>query len=91
MHCHEQLRFNLFDLNNRLYRTHPIKAIASIQADQLNHRPVFIHPDIEVISKLDLEIETDGLNQAHHRQNSMWQTVGKIALSILVTELILGI
>ena len=91
MHCHELLKFHLFDLNSRLYRTDPVKAVAAIEADSLNHRPVFLHPDMDQISSLNLDQEVANIMDEQERTERRWKTIGKVAVGILVTELIIAI
>ncbi|MES9966438.1 MAG: hypothetical protein ABW082_08400 [Sedimenticola sp.] len=91
MHCHELLRFKLHDLNNRLYRADPLKAIAAIEADNIGHRRIFLHPESDSLSDLDLEQEISRVKEDRVRQNRIWQTIGKIAVGLLIAEVVLGL
>ncbi|MES9888950.1 MAG: hypothetical protein ABW140_19270, partial [Candidatus Sedimenticola sp. 6PFRAG1] len=68
-----------------------VKAVAAIEADSLNHRPVFLHPDMDQISSLNLDQEVANIMDEQERTERRWKTIGKVAVGILVTELIIAI
>ncbi|MEA3640188.1 MAG: hypothetical protein VBE63_09625 [Lamprobacter sp.] len=81
MHLHEGLRRHLNSLEPRTYRVDLETAVAAADAVELDHRRVFIEPQLAASSRLDERIK--GLHRRHRRFDLLMQMVGLLALLVL--------
>lgn len=82
MHLHEGLRRSLKWLEPRCYRVDLVDAIAVADAIELEHRRVFIDPDLR--GRDALEAKVGRIRRRHRRRDRILSTIGFIALGILV-------
>lgn len=82
MHFHEGVRRSLKRLEPRCYRVDLVDAIAVADAIDLEHRRVFIDPDLGDRDALDARIAR--IRQRHQWRDRFLTAVGFIALGVLV-------
>ena len=76
MHLHDELHHQLIDLDNRLYKADLVEAISAIEADELQHRQVWIDPTIDEQERTEIDEHTKQLRKRHNIQNRIWLFVG---------------
>jgi hypothetical protein len=76
MHLHNMMHNNLVDLDNHIYRIDLTKAIAAIEADDLNHARVWIDPSLSEDDRSLIDQLTAGFRLRHKRWNRFWLAVG---------------
>lgn len=82
MHFHESVRRSLKGLEPRQYQIGLDEAIAVADAIDLDHRAVFIDPDL--VDRVGIRERTAELRQ-RHRHNDWWlQAIGIFALLLLI-------
>lgn len=81
MHLHEGLRRHLNTLDPRTYRVDLEEAVAAADAVELDHRRVFIEPELAESYSLDDRIKR--LRLRHRRFDLLMQAVGLLALLLL--------
>lgn len=81
MHLHQGLRRHLNSLEPRTYRVDLEVAVAVADAIELDHRRVFIQPELAESASLDQRIK--GLRLRHQRFDLLMQAVGLLALLFL--------
>jgi len=88
MHAHAALRHCLVDVDECIYRSDPISAIAAVDAVDLSHRVAYLDPRLERDPELVRTIaeRRKRLKLAHR----IWQAVGVIAVLLLLIKLLLG-
>ncbi|EIC22880.1 hypothetical protein [Thiorhodovibrio frisius] len=89
MHAHTALRRCTIDVEAGLYQTDPVTAIAAVDAIDLDHRPVYLNPDLAADPKLSAE--TERRRQRRRRINRFFNGVGVAAIILLLLKLFLGI
>ncbi len=82
MHLHAGLRRHLYSLEPRRYAVSIEDAIATADAVELDHRPVFIDPDLVERGGLDRQIRR--LHRRHQRFDWLMHAIGALALIILI-------
>lgn len=89
MHAHTALRRDLIDIDAHLYRTDPIRAVAAVESIALNHRRIYLDPDLASDPRLGAEIAR---RQGRlRRRDRIWNGVGLLAVLLLLLKLVLGI
>ena len=88
MHVQNGLHHQLIDLNNRIYQTGLIEAMAVIESDLLYHRRIWIDPTLQPEDSERLEQLTAARRCQRQRLDRIWQTVGTIAAAVLVMLLL---
>jgi hypothetical protein len=80
------------DLENRIYRSDLLTAIADIEADGLNHQCVYLHPDLKA-SELSAQLSdrVARLQRRRERIDRIWQTVGWIAIGLLLLNFVFSL
>ncbi|WP_316365521.1 hypothetical protein [Candidatus Thiodiazotropha sp. CDECU1] len=76
MHLHNMLHNNLVDLDNHIYRIELNKAIAAVEADDLNHTRVWIDPELDETDRSLIDDQTTKFKLRHKRWNRIWLIVG---------------
>lgn len=88
MHLHEALHDALIDLDNGLYRSDLATAIGEAEAEGLRHRRVWLDPDLGAATiERTARAELDALARRARRAR-FWSWVGRIALLLLIAELL---
>ena len=89
MHAHTALRRGLIDIDARLYRTDPVRAVAAVESIGLRHRRVYLDPDLAADPTLKTEITRREARL--RRRDQVWNGIGILALALLLLKLALGI
>ncbi|MGE5152517.1 MAG: hypothetical protein ACM3ST_00745 [Bdellovibrio bacteriovorus] len=89
MHAHSALRRDLVDIDSRLYRTDPVKAVAALESIALSHRRIYLDPELAADPRLDAEIARRRARQ--RRRDQVWNGIGILAVLLLLLKLLLGI
>ncbi|MES9969024.1 MAG: hypothetical protein ABW092_03260 [Candidatus Thiodiazotropha sp.] len=76
MHLHNMLHTHLVDLNNHIYQIDLNQAIAAVEADDLNHKRVWIDPALNDDDRTLIDQQTNRFKLRHKRWNKIWLTVG---------------
>jgi hypothetical protein len=76
MHLHNRLHLHLVDLDNHIYHVELNRAIAAIEADELNHARVWIDPSLSDNDMSCIDKQTTRFKQHHKKWNSFWLAVG---------------
>ncbi|MES9816932.1 MAG: hypothetical protein ABW155_09795 [Candidatus Thiodiazotropha sp.] len=66
MHLHNMLHNNLVDLDNHIYRIDLNRAIAAVEADDLNHARVWIDPSLGENDRSVIDTQTAKFKLRHH-------------------------
>lgn len=89
MHAHTALRRDLVDIDAHLYRTDTLWAVAAVESIALNHRRIYLDPDLASDPRLGTEIAR---RQGRLRRwDRVWNGIGLLAVLLLVLKLALGI
>lgn len=89
MHFHEGVRRHIVDVDERLYRTDIINAVAVADAIELPHRRAYIDPTLAAEPALESTIAS--LHARHRRWARVFNGVGIAALILLVLTAVLGV
>lgn len=89
MHTHAVLRRRLVDIDAGLYRAPADQAIAAVQAVDLRHREVYLDPDLSAALGERIEALQARLIRRKQRTKKVFETVGYIALAMLLGNLFL--
>ncbi|MES9827809.1 MAG: hypothetical protein ABW201_06080 [Candidatus Thiodiazotropha sp.] len=76
MHLHNMLHNNLVDLDNHIYRIDLNRAIAAVEADDLNHARVWIDPSLGKNDRSAIDTQTAKFKLRHKKWNRFWLIVG---------------
>ncbi len=89
MHVQNSLGSRLTDLETRTYRVDLGEAMATVDADILKHRKIWVDPalDSELLKRIDHL--TSRKRDRHQRIERIWQIVGNLAAALLVFQLLL--
>jgi hypothetical protein len=90
MHLHNMMHNNLVDLDNHIYRIDLSKAIAAIEADDLNHARVWIDPSLSDSDRFQIDQQTSIFKLRHRRWNKFWLFVGGFFVVLFVIMSIIG-
>jgi hypothetical protein len=82
MHLHECLRRHLNTLEPRSYRVDLEEAVAAADAVELDHRRIFVEPELAAHGTLDARIEA--LHRRHRRYDRLMNAIGVFALIALI-------
>lgn len=89
MHAHTALRRDLVDIDAHLYRTDTLRAVAALESIALNHRRIYLDPDVASDPRLGAEIaRRQGRLLRHDR---VWNGIGLLAVLLLLLKLVLGV
>lgn len=89
MHAHTALRRGLIDIDAHLYQADPTRAVAAVEAIALQHRRVYLDPDLAADPLLAAEIARR--RRRLRRRDRVWNGIGILALLVLLLKLVLGI
>jgi hypothetical protein len=78
MHLHNMMHNQLVDLDNHIYRIDLNRAIAAIEADDLNHTRVWIDPSLNEKDRAWIDKETAKFKLRHKRWNRVWLIIGAL-------------
>lgn len=84
LHLHSALRHQLVDIDNRLYRSDLLQAIAAVAADNLDHRQVWIDPSLRADELRRVAALTSRLRARQRRVDRIWRTVGGVGIALLL-------
>ncbi|MBV2094894.1 MAG: hypothetical protein AB2593_11025 [Candidatus Thiodiazotropha sp.] len=76
MHLHNMMHNQLVDLDNHIYRIDLNRAIAAIEADDLNHARVWIDPSLSDSDRSQIDQQASRFKLRHKRWNTFWLFVG---------------
>lgn len=76
MHLHNRVRNHLVDLDHRIYRVDLNRAIAAIEADDLNPTRVWLDPSLNDIDLAFIDQLTNKFKLRHKRWNTFWFILG---------------
>ena len=84
MHTHQILRRRLIDLDTRLYRVPPERAIAAVESLDLKHRRTYLDSEFSDESRSAIASLTEGLRSQRRAWATIFQTLGYIGIGILL-------
>jgi hypothetical protein len=84
MHFHEAVRRSLAALEPRQYRVEIDEAIAVADAIALEHRRVFVDPDLAAAQRNRIEARIVRLRARHRRRDQWLNAIGIAALLLLI-------
>lgn len=82
MHLHAGLRRHLYSLEPQRYAVSIDEAVAAADAIELDHRRVFIEPELAECGTLHKQIQR--LHRQHQRFDWLMHAIGALALVILI-------
>ena len=88
MHAHTALRHSLLNVDEGLYRSDPITAVAAVEAIELTHRRIYLDPVLAEDPTLAAAIAS--MHGKHRLSDRVWNAVGVIAALFLLIKLLLG-
>jgi len=88
MHAHAALRHCLIDVDEGIYRSDPVSAIAAVSAIDLSHRVAYLDPGLESDPALVRTIAER--RKRRELADRIWQAVGVIAALFLLIKLVVG-
>jgi len=88
MHAHAALRRCLIDVDEGIYRSDPVSAIAAVSAIDLSHRVAYLDPGLESDPALVRTIAER--RKRRELADRIWQAVGVIAALFLLIKLVVG-
>ncbi len=89
MHSHEILKRHLLDRDAHLYRFPLERAIAAVESLGLRHRRIYLDPDLSDAAHTAIASFTAQYRRRRQRRDSFFQTVGYLALLLLLLNLFL--
>jgi hypothetical protein len=90
MHLHNMLRHHLVDLDSHIYRIELNRAIAAIEADDLNHARIWIDPSLSESERSRIDKQTTKFKLRHKRWNRFWLAVGGFFVILFFVMSIFG-
>ena len=91
MHVQNAMHSHLEDLENRIYRRPLGEMIACVEADGLDHERVWMDPALDDAQLNSIDRDIKKRRSARKRNDRIWQSVGYLALLLLIlTSLRLG-
>ena len=84
LHLHSALRWNLLDIDNHLYRSDLLQAIAAIAADDPRHRQIWLDPSLEPNELKRIETLTRLRRARRRRIDLMWQAIGGVGIALVL-------
>ncbi|MBT8430792.1 MAG: hypothetical protein KJN79_12845, partial [Gammaproteobacteria bacterium] len=78
------LRRRLIDLDTRLYRVPPERAIAAVESLDLKHRRTYLDSEFSDESRSAIASLTEGLRSQRRAWATIFQTLGYIGIGILL-------
>jgi hypothetical protein len=88
MHTHEILRRRLIDLDTRLYRVPPERAIAAVESLDLKQRRTYLDSEFSDESRSAIASLTEGLRSRRRAWATIFQTLGYIGIGILLFNML---
>lgn len=91
MRVQSALRRRLVDIDAGIYRVELADAMAAIEAEELNHRRVWLDPDLDEVTLARMAEQAARRRQRRRTLNRVWQAVGAAGLVWLVLSFLLSI
>lgn len=88
MHIHERLKRTLIDADSHLYRVNVERAIATVESLDLRKQTLYTDPFLDDAARSEIERLTAEFVAAGRRRDILLQTVGYIAIGILLFNLV---
>lgn len=88
MHAHETLKRRLLDPDAHLYRVPLECAIAAVASLDLRHREIFMDSGLPAQSLAAIDHRIQRLQERHRRRERLFETVGYIAVGLLLLNLL---
>lgn len=87
MHVHEVLRRKLVDLDEHMYRTDVISAVAALESIDLRHERVYLDPALAHDSAREIARQTEAFVASQQRRDRLFQAMGFVGIAILLFNL----
>jgi hypothetical protein len=89
MHVQNAMHADLVDLESRIYRNSLSNMIATIEADSLDHKRIWLDPAIPLEEREQIDSLTLQKQKSKQHIDRIWQIIGALAvLFLLLTSLL---